>query len=33
MQGADDTLYAGEKFQLQIKFGNNYPFESPEVNN
>ncbi|XP_050062044.1 probable ubiquitin-conjugating enzyme E2 W-A isoform X2 [Aphis gossypii] len=31
MQGVDGTLYAGEQFQLQIKFGNNYPFESPEV--
>ena len=29
--GADESLYAGEKFTLQFKFGNQYPFESPEV--
>ena len=25
------TLYDGEKFQLEFKFGSKYPFESPEV--
>ena len=25
------TLYDGEKFQLEFKFGSRYPFESPEV--
>lgn len=33
MEGADGTLYDGEQFQLQFKFGSSYPFESPEVNN
>lgn len=33
MQGAEGTLYDGEQFQLQFKFGTSYPFESPEVNN
>lgn len=33
MQGAEGTLYDGEQFQLQFKFGSTYPFESPEVNN
>lgn len=33
MQGAEGTLYDGEQFQLQFKFGSSYPFESPEVNN
>jgi len=33
MQGLEDTLYAEEQFQLQFKFGSNYPFEPPEVNN
>ncbi|XP_060846990.1 probable ubiquitin-conjugating enzyme E2 W-A [Rhopalosiphum padi] len=31
MQGLEDTLYAEEQFQLQFKFGSNYPFEPPEV--
>jgi len=31
MQGAEGTLYDGEQFQLQFKFGTSYPFESPEV--
>ena len=25
------TLYDGERFQLEFKFGSRYPFESPEV--
>ncbi|KAI9352979.1 ubiquitin-conjugating enzyme/RWD-like protein [Zopfochytrium polystomum] len=29
--GASGTLYAGEEFYLQFKFGNNYPLDSPEV--
>ena len=29
--GAPGTLYAGEQFQLQFKFGQRYPFESPQV--
>ena len=29
--GAPNTLYAGEEFQLQFKFGRRYPFESPQV--
>eukprot|EP00123_Amoebidium_parasiticum_P000770 comp11671_c0_seq1/m.6198 comp11671_c0_seq1/g.6198 ORF comp11671_c0_seq1/g.6198 comp11671_c0_seq1/m.6198 type:complete len:151 (-) comp11671_c0_seq1:636-1088(-) len=29
--GAEGTLYAGEKYTLQIKFGSKYPFEAPEV--
>lgn len=33
MQGAEGTIYDGEQFQLQFKFGTSYPFESPEVNN
>lgn len=32
MHGAEGTLYDGEQFQLQFKFGSSYPFESPEVN-
>ncbi|KAJ8915848.1 hypothetical protein NQ315_004661, partial [Exocentrus adspersus] len=31
MQGAAGTLYEGESFQLQFKFSNKYPFDSPEV--
>lgn len=31
MQGAPGTLYEGESFQLQFKFSNKYPFDSPEV--
>jgi len=33
MQGAEGTLYDGEQFQLQLKFGARFPLESPEVNN
>ena len=33
MQGAEGTLYDGEQFQLQFKFGTSYPFDSPEVKN
>jgi len=29
--GPADTLYDGEQFCLQFKFGPKYPFESPEV--
>jgi len=29
--GPADTLYDGEEFVLQFKFGPRYPFESPEV--
>eukprot|EP01116_Phalansterium_solitarium_P006726 TRINITY_DN19081_c0_g1_i1.p1 TRINITY_DN19081_c0_g1~~TRINITY_DN19081_c0_g1_i1.p1 ORF type:complete len:152 (-),score=27.50 TRINITY_DN19081_c0_g1_i1:213-668(-) len=29
--GAKDTIYEGEKFQLQFTFGPQYPLESPEV--
>ncbi|CAH0753175.1 unnamed protein product [Bemisia tabaci] len=31
MKGADETLFAGEEFQLQFKFSPKYPFDSPEV--
>eukprot|EP00899_Mesostigma_viride_P022279 jgi/Mesvir1/3235/Mv16378-RA.1 len=31
MQGAPGTLYAGERFRLQINFPSDYPMESPEV--
>ncbi|KAI5694869.1 hypothetical protein M8J75_007073 [Diaphorina citri] len=31
MKGAEGTLYDGEEFQLQFKFGPKYPFDSPEV--
>ncbi|XP_018334867.1 ubiquitin-conjugating enzyme E2 W [Agrilus planipennis] len=31
MEGVQGTLYEGEKFQLQFKFSNKYPFDSPEV--
>ncbi|XP_062506648.1 ubiquitin-conjugating enzyme E2 W-like [Corticium candelabrum] len=31
VDGAEGTLYAGEKFRLQFKFGQNYPFDSPQV--
>ncbi len=27
----DATIYSGEKFTLQFKFGNEYPIDSPEV--
>jgi len=34
MQGAEGTLYDGDRFQLQFKFDTErYPFEPPEVNN
>lgn len=29
--GASGTLYEGEIFKLQFKFGPRYPFDSPEV--
>lgn len=29
--GAAGTLYEGERFKLQFKFGSRYPFDSPEV--
>lgn len=31
MEGVPGTLYEGELFQLQFKFSNKYPFDSPEV--
>ncbi|XP_041358131.1 ubiquitin-conjugating enzyme E2 W-like [Gigantopelta aegis] len=31
LEGAPGTLYEGEKFQLQFKFGSRYPFDSPQV--
>lgn len=31
LNGAAGTIYDGEKFQLQFRFGPKYPFESPEV--
>ncbi|KAG1651054.1 Ubiquitin-conjugating enzyme E2 W [Nymphon striatum] len=31
MVGASGTLYEDEKYQLQFKFNNKYPFDSPEV--
>lgn len=31
MEGVPGTLYEGECFQLQFKFTNKYPFDSPEV--
>ena len=31
VSGPADTLYDGEQFCLQFKFGPKYPFESPEV--
>ena len=31
MTGPTETLYDGEQFCLQFKFGPKYPFESPEV--
>ncbi|KAM3136268.1 hypothetical protein pb186bvf_011567 [Paramecium bursaria] len=30
-EGAKGTLYEGEKFELQFKFSDDYPIESPEV--
>lgn len=32
MEGASNTLYEGEKFLLQFRFDEQYPFSSPEVN-
>lgn len=29
--GAAGTLYEGEQFKLQFKFGARYPFDSPQV--
>ena len=31
IEGAPGTLYDGEKFQLQFKFTDQYPFDSPQV--
>ncbi len=31
LQGAESTLYSGERFLVRFKFGNNYPLDSPEV--
>lgn len=31
VQGAPETLYTGEQFQLRFKFGDRYPFEPPTV--
>uniref|UniRef100_A0A914P1P6 N-terminal E2 ubiquitin-conjugating enzyme n=1 Tax=Panagrolaimus davidi TaxID=227884 RepID=A0A914P1P6_9BILA len=31
MEGAPGTLYDGEKFTLQFRFDDQYPFSSPEV--
>ncbi|KAJ3029401.1 UNVERIFIED_CONTAM: ubiquitin-conjugating enzyme E2 W [Siphonaria sp. JEL0065] len=31
LDAADGTVYSGESFVLQFKFGNKYPLESPEV--
>jgi ubiquitin-conjugating enzyme E2 W len=31
MEGAEGTLYSGEKFKLQFKFTDKYPFDSPGV--
>lgn len=31
LKGPDGTLYEGEAFTLQFKFGPKYPFDSPEV--
>jgi len=31
VEGAAGTLYAGERFRLQFRFGDQYPFSSPEV--
>ena len=30
--GAQETLFHGEHFKLLFKFGERYPFESPQVN-
>ena len=29
--GPEKSVYAGEPYTLQFKFGSSYPFESPEV--
>lgn len=31
IEGASDSIYAGETFTVRIRFGTNYPMESPEV--
>lgn len=31
VEGASTTLYEGEKFTLQFRFDEQYPFSSPEV--
>lgn len=31
LNGAQGTIYEGEQFQLQFRFGPKYPFDSPEV--
>lgn len=31
INGAQGTIYEGEQFQLQFRFGPKYPFDSPEV--
>ncbi|KAI9346187.1 ubiquitin-conjugating enzyme/RWD-like protein [Obelidium mucronatum] len=31
LDGAEGTVYQGESFTLQFKFGSKYPLESPEV--
>ena len=32
LNGPEKTLYQGEKFVLQFKFSESYPFDSPQVN-
>ncbi|KAJ0534830.1 putative ubiquitin-conjugating enzyme E2, ubiquitin-conjugating enzyme/RWD [Helianthus annuus] len=31
VNGAQGTIYAGEKYQLQVDFPENYPMEAPQV--
>ncbi|KAM0874630.1 hypothetical protein ACQ4PT_037318 [Festuca glaucescens] len=31
VSGAEGTLYAGEKYQLQVDFPEHYPMEAPQV--
>jgi len=31
LEGAPNSLYNGDKFQLLFKFGQKYPFDSPQV--
>ena len=31
INGAQETLFGGELFHLLFKFGDKYPFESPQV--